>query len=123
RPEFSDIDTSETGFLIPLEGDSGSVARTDRAIWIESGDSVGFSMGFACTAFIPEEQAAKFLYWYPIGSLAEVLDHELRGRIQPSAAEVAPAIPSTVSARENRRSPHCSTSSKPLRSKSGESRS
>lgn len=155
RPEYIEIDTSETGFLIPLEGDSGaqakfqsedylnqrkvatkrvqilhrwsdegrlvtdgrwiptvrlikvnrspitrqwtteaapaggSVTRTDGAIWIESADSVGFSMGFACTAFIAEDDAARFLYWYPSGSLADVMDHEVRARVQQVAAEVA----------------------------------
>ncbi len=128
-PEYVEIDTSETGFLIPLEGDNanqakfqsedylkqrmvatkrvqithrwsqegrvpgagrwiptvrlikvnrspitrewattqtstagGASQRADKAIWIESGDSVGFSMGFTCTAFIPEEEASRFLY-------------------------------------------------------------
>jgi hypothetical protein len=160
RPEYVEIDTSDTGFLIPLEGDttvqarfqsedylkerkvaakrvqithrwsqegrlpgegrwipivrlvkvnrspvtrewttaqtttaSGAIQRSDRAIWIESGDSVGFSMGFTCTAFIPEEEAARFLYWYPSGSLADVMDHEVRGRIQQAAAEVATKYP------------------------------
>ena len=155
RPEYVEIDTSETGFLIPLEGDTGvqarfqsedylkerkvaakrvqithrwsqegrlanegrwiptvrlikvnrspitrewntpqttvtgGIQRTDKAIWVESADSVGFSMGFTCTAFIPEEDAARFLYWYPSGSLADVMDREVRGRIQQAAAEVA----------------------------------
>jgi len=152
RPEYAEIDTSETGFLIPLEGDSGvqakfqseeylralkvaakrvqithrwsqegrlpnsgqwiplvrlikvnrspvtrewtadaasGTAARNQAIWIESADSVGFSMGFTCTAFIPEEQAAKFLYWYPTGSLAAVMDSEVRARMQQMAAEVA----------------------------------
>lgn len=160
KPEFVEVDTSETGFLIPLEGDAqqqekfqseeylsqrkvatkrvqithrwlqegrfptegrwiatvrlvkvnrspvtrtwttpqnnavGSVnLRSDEAIWIESADSVGFSMGFACTAFISEEDAARFLYWYPSGSLADVMDHEVRGRIQQVAAEVAAKYP------------------------------
>jgi hypothetical protein len=156
RPEYAEIDTSETGFLIPLEGntsvqakfqseeylrqlkvaakrvqithrwsqegrlpDSGRWIGTVRlikvnrspvtrewtaeastgttsknqAIWIESSDSVGFSMGFTCTAFIPEEQAAKFLYWYPSGSLAEVMDNEVRARIQQVAAEIAAKYP------------------------------
>ncbi|MGZ4973308.1 MAG: SPFH domain-containing protein [Limisphaerales bacterium] len=160
RPEYVEIDTSETGFVIPLEGDSGQQAkfqsedylkqrkvaakrvqilhrwsqegrmeitgkwipsvrlikvnrspvtrewtteqspqlggqarRSDRAIWIESGDSVGFSMGFTCTAFISEDDAAKFLYWYPSGSLASVMDSEVRGRIQQAAAEVAAQYP------------------------------
>lgn len=161
RPEYVEIDTSETGFLIPLEGDNTQqarfqsedylkqrkiatkrvqilhrwsqegrmvgdgrwiptvrlvkvnrspvtrewitaqteptanrgVTRDDRAIWIESADSVGFSMGFTCTAFISEDEAAKFLYWYPSGSLADVMDHEVRGRIQQVAAEVAAKYP------------------------------
>lgn len=163
RPEYIEIDTSDTGFLIPLEGDTAQQARfqsedylrarkvaakrvqilhrwsqqgrlwmdgqwiatvrlvkvnrapvtrewttTDRraaadgqhrpglgdqAIWIESADSVGFSMGFTCTAFIAEEDAAKFLYWYPSGSLAEVMDKEVRGRVQQIAAGVAAKYP------------------------------
>ena len=50
-------------------------------------------MGFTCTAFIPEEDASKFLYWYPSGSLADVMDKEVRGRIQQAAAEVAAKYP------------------------------
>lgn len=161
RPEYVEIDTSDTGFLIPLEGDTaqqarfqsedylkqrkvaakrvqithrwsqegrlagngrwipsvrlvkvnrspltrewntaqtvgtgaGAISRADRAIWIESADSVGFSMGFTCTAFIAEDDAARFLYWYPSGSLSGVMDNELRGRIQQAAAEVAAKYP------------------------------
>ena len=159
KPEFVEIDTSETGFLTPLEGDATQQAKfqsedylrqrkvaakrvqithrwsqegrltwngrwiptvrlvkvnrspvtrewispqsptaatqalrgaaNDKAIWIESADSVGFSMGFTCTAFIAEDDAARFLYWYPSGSLADVMDREVRGRVQQSAAEVA----------------------------------
>jgi hypothetical protein len=155
-PEYSEIDTSETGFLIPLEGNSGAQAKfqseeylrelkvaakrvqithrwsqegrlpnsgrwiatvrlikvnrspvtrewtaeastgttaKNQAIWVESSDSVGFSMGFTCTAFIPEEEAARFLYWYPSGSLAGVMDTEVRGRIQQMAAEIAAKYP------------------------------
>ena len=154
KPEYVEIDTSETGFLIPLEGDSAKQARFesvdylqerkvaakriqithrwnqegrfsndgrwlplvrlvkvnrspvtrewtaegkhaigDKAIWVESADSVGFSMGFTCTAFIDEKDAASFLYWYPSGSLANVMDTEVRGRIQQAAAEVAAKYP------------------------------
>src|SRR5205085_10776198 len=74
------------------EAATGTSAR-NQSIWIESADSVGFSMGFTCTAFIPEEQAAKFLYWYPSGSLAELMDTEVRGRIQQVAAEIAARYP------------------------------
>src|SRR5213078_2000144 len=72
---------------------SAAIQRADKAIWIESSDSVGFSMGFTCTAFIPEEDASRFLYWYPSGSLADVMDKEVRGRIQQVAAEVAAKYP------------------------------
>lgn len=153
KPEYAEIDTSETGFLIPLEGETKEQARFDsvdylqarkvaakrviithrwnqegrlsndghwmptvrlvkvnrspvtcewtseskqagdKAIWIESADSVGFSMGFTCTAFIDEKDAATFLYWYPSGSLVNVMDTEVRARIQQGAAEVAAKYP------------------------------
>ena len=152
RPEFEEIDTSETGFLIPLEGavesqvafesesylaerrvaakrvqiphrwvqtgrmhftgewiDTVRLIKVDRspvtrewtadtesgtkraneAIWIESKDSVGFSVGFNCTAFIEEENTARFLYMYRSRSLADTMDSELRARIQSIAAETA----------------------------------
>lgn len=152
RPEFIEIDTSETGFLIPLEGstenqvsfesekyldqrkvatkrvqiphrwvqmsrmpwvgdwmgtvrlvkvdrspvtrewtaeaDSGTDER-NQAIWIESNDSVGFSVGFNGTAYIREEDTARFLYMYRSKSLADMMDTEVRARIQSVAAEVA----------------------------------
>jgi hypothetical protein len=154
KPEYVEIDTSDTGFLIPLEGDTTQQARFesvdylqerkvaakriqithrwnqegrisndgrwlplvrlvkvnrspltrewtaegkhnagDKAIWIESADSVGFSMGFTCTAFIDEKDAAAFLYWYPSGSLSTVMDSEMRGRIQQTSAEIAAKYP------------------------------
>ena len=165
KPEYVEIDTSETGFLIPLEGDGTQQAKfqsedylkqrkvaakrvqithrwsqegristdgrwiptvrlvkvnrspitrewmstattngegnrrpnhSDQAIWIESGDSVGFSMGFTCTSYISEDDAAKFLYWYPSGSLQDVMDREVRARIQQVAAEVAAKYPLDV---------------------------
>ena len=151
-PEFEEIDTSETGFLIPLEGDTknqltfeserylderkvatkrvqiphrwvktgriywsgdwidlvrlvkvdrspvtrewtadagSGTSTSDQAIWIESRDSVGFSVGFACTAYIREDDTARFLYMYRSRSLAEMMDSEIRARIQQVAAEVA----------------------------------
>lgn len=65
----------------------------DNAIWVESSDSVGFSMGFNCTAFIKEEDTATFLYWYSSGSLSSVMDTEIRGRVQQVAAEESAKFP------------------------------
>jgi regulator of protease activity HflC (stomatin/prohibitin superfamily) len=67
--------------------------KSNQAIWVESADSVGFSMGFTCTAMIDEADAARFLYWYPTGSLEKVMDTEIRARIQQNAAEVAARYP------------------------------
>jgi hypothetical protein len=153
-PEYADIDTAETAFVVPLEGDTADQAKfqseefleqhkvaakrvqithrwsqtgrdflwmesgqwipdvrlikvnrspvtrqwtadasKDRAIWLESADSVGFSMGFMVSAFITEPDAAKFLYWYPAGSLADVMDTEIRARIQQDAAQAAAKYP------------------------------
>ena len=155
-PEHAEIDTSETGFLIPLEGDTGTqesfaseqylrerkvaakrvqithrwvqtgrmlgdgkylptvrlvkvnrspvtrewtaegttnAATKNHAVWVESADSVGFSMGFTATGHVAEDNAAKFLYWYPSGSLAQVMDTEVRARIQQVAAEIAAKYP------------------------------
>jgi SPFH domain / Band 7 family len=67
---------------------SGTSSK-DEAISVESRESVNFSMGLSCTAFIPEESAAIFLYSYPSKSLAEMLDMEVRARIQQLVAEEA----------------------------------
>jgi Ni,Fe-hydrogenase III component G len=64
-------------------------AKKDNAIWVESQDSIGFSTGFTCTAYVQEKDAATFLYWYPTGSLAEVMDNEIRGKIQTVVQRVA----------------------------------
>jgi hypothetical protein len=151
-PEFAEVDSSESAFLIPLEGDttnqaafqsvkfleekkiatkrvqithrwqqmgylprSGHYVATvrlvkvdrrpitrewtkspktgtspkDEAIAVESKESVNFSMGLSCTAHIPEESAAVFLYSYPSQSLSEMLDMEVRARIHQIIAEEA----------------------------------
>ena len=151
-PEFIEVDSSESAFLIPLEGDTSNQAAfhsvkfleekkiatkrvqithrwlqtgylpstgkyvgtvrlvkvdrrpitrewtrspksgtspKDEAIAVESKESVGFSMGIGCTAHIPEESAAAFLYSYPSKSLADMLDMEVRARIQEIIAQEA----------------------------------
>jgi SPFH domain / Band 7 family len=155
-PEYQEIDTSDSAFLIPLEGDlskqqvfpsvdflneqkiaakrvqiphswqqtgyfpgngqfvamvrlvkvdrkpvtrewtrshaSGTSAR-DEAVSAESKDSINFTMGVTCTANIPEEMAATFLYTYPSKSLAEIMDSEIRARVQQVIAEEAAGYP------------------------------
>jgi hypothetical protein len=149
-PEFVEVDSSESAFLIPLEGDTTNqaafhsveflkqkkvaakrvqithrwnqtgflprsgqwipqvrlikvdrrpvtrewtkshktgTASRDEAIAAESRDSVGFSIGIGCTAYIPEELAALYLYSYPSKSLAEMMDTEVRNRVHQVIAE------------------------------------
>ena len=151
-PEFVEVDSSESAFLIPLEGDTANQAAfhsvkfleekkvaakrvqithrwcqtgflpasgrwigtvrlikvdrrpitrewtrahttgtssRDEAIGAESKDSVNFTMGISCTAHIPEESAAVFLYSYPSKSLADMMDMEVRARIHQVIAEEA----------------------------------
>lgn len=156
-PEYEMIAPNETGFLIPLEGDTGKQAKFDSAakvaemkiaqkrvqikhrwvqdgrvvmgfgknnghyvglvqllkvnrmpvtrqwtsekstgtsaadqgIWVESKDSVGFSTGFSVTAMVEEPNAAMFLYRYQTKSLSQVMDTELRARVQSVVASTA----------------------------------
>jgi SPFH domain / Band 7 family len=155
-PEFQEIDTSDSAFLIPLEGDtnkqqifpseeylnkqkiaakrvqiphqwqqtgffpgngkyvptlrmvkvdrkpvtrewtrakSNGTSAKDEAVSAESKDSINFTVGIACTANIPEDLAATFLYTYPSSSLADVMDGEIRARIQQVFAEEAARHP------------------------------
>jgi len=70
------------------DANSGTNQRNE-AIWIESADSIEFSVGFTCTAYIDKPGAADFLYQYSSQSLAETMDSEVRAQIQTRAAEVA----------------------------------
>jgi regulator of protease activity HflC (stomatin/prohibitin superfamily) len=161
-PEYVEVDTAETAFVVSLEGDSANQAKfqsekmleqmkvadkriqithrwnqtgrmdsdgawipnvrvikvnrspitrewtadakggtspKDQAIWVESQDSVGFSMGFTATGYVKEEDAAMFLYWYPatdkdgVASLASVMDTEVRARVQQAVSSVAAKYP------------------------------
>lgn len=51
-------------------------------ISVESSNSIGFSIGITSTASIPEEDAAKFLYYYNGKTLEEVMDNNVRSFIQ-----------------------------------------
>lgn len=61
----------------------------DEAVWAESSDSVGFSIGISCTSMILEANTALFLYSYNGQTLKEVMDREIRARVQAKLAEFA----------------------------------
>lgn len=58
---------------------------TGEPIWLESSDSVGFSTGFSISAMIEEADAAKFLYRYQAKALKDIIDTEVRARVQATA--------------------------------------
>ena len=51
-------------------------------IKVESLDAVGLTGGVNCTGMIREEDAAKFLYYYPGNSLSDVMNKNVKGFIQ-----------------------------------------
>jgi hypothetical protein len=80
----------------------------DQGIWVESRDSIGFSTGITITARIPDDNhAVKFLFNYPprshtsvethgadsftidVTRLEEIMDNEIRGRVQAVFAKEA----------------------------------
>lgn len=87
-PEVAVIKVDRSPVTVNWET-SGNSKTKDNAIWCESADSVGFSLGWSVTAYIKEENAAVFLYMYPHGGLKTVLDTEVRALIQQVSADVS----------------------------------
>lgn len=55
----------------------------DEAIWVMTADSIEFSTGWTTTAKIDDrDMAVKFLHNYRNGSLAQIMDTEIRAKLQ-----------------------------------------
>jgi regulator of protease activity HflC (stomatin/prohibitin superfamily) len=64
------------------DSNSGT-SNKNEAIWVMTSDQVEFSTGWTCTARIASrDDAVKFLHNYPNGTLKDVLDTEVRGKLQ-----------------------------------------
>ena len=60
----------------------------NQAIYAESKESIGFSVGINCSAQIySEDDAVKFLYSYNSKSLSDVMDTEIRARVESAFVE------------------------------------
>ena len=67
--------------------DNGT-SRRNQAIYAESKESIGFSVGMNCSAQIyTESDAVKFLYSYNNKSLADIMDTEIRARVESKFVE------------------------------------
>jgi hypothetical protein len=71
-------------------GDATPRASTSRQVLeAESRDSIGVNSGFAITAWVTEEDTARFLYHYPNGQLASIVDNQIFNDVQSVYSEVA----------------------------------
>jgi regulator of protease activity HflC (stomatin/prohibitin superfamily) len=62
---------------------NSGTSNKNEAIWVMTSDQVEFSTGWTCTARIASrDDAVKFLHNYPNGSLQNVMDTELRAKLQ-----------------------------------------
>jgi hypothetical protein len=60
----------------------------NQAIYAESAESIGFSAGMNCSAQIySEKDAVKFLYCYNNKPLSEIMDTEIRARVESKFVE------------------------------------
>lgn len=67
--------------------DTGTSAK-NQAIYAESKESIGFSVGMNCSAQIyTEDDAVKFLYSYNNQTLEHIMDTEIRARVESKFVE------------------------------------
>lgn len=67
---------------------SSGTSSINQAIYAESAESIGFSVGMNCSAQIyTEADAVKFLYGYNNKSLSEIMDTEIRARVESNFVE------------------------------------
>lgn len=63
-------------------------SAVNQAIYAESAESIGFSAGMNCSAQIySENDAVKFLYCYNNKPLSEIMDSEIRARVESKFVE------------------------------------
>lgn len=68
--------------------DGVGTSAVNQAIYAESAESIGFSAGMNCSAQIYSEgDAVKFLYCYNNKPLSEIMDSEIRARVESKFVE------------------------------------
>lgn len=68
--------------------DGVGTSAVNQAIYAESSESIGFSAGMNCSAQIySETDAVKFLYCYNNKPLSEIMDSEIRARVESKFVE------------------------------------
>lgn len=77
--------------------DSGNTAAesANKAIFAETSDGIGIYVGMNCTAMIEEKDAAKFLYRYNNKPLSEIIDEDIRKKVEDEFNSAVSIYPST----------------------------
>lgn len=76
-----------------------SSTQSDDAITVQSKNGTRIRLAFNCTAYIPESDdahpqgAEHFLYYYKGDSLENIMDREVRDRVQSAAAQYCAKLP------------------------------
>jgi len=71
------------------EGKDSGTSTVNQSISAESKESIGFSVGMNCSAQIyTENDAVKFLYSYNNKQLSEIMDTEIRARVEADFVEM-----------------------------------
>lgn len=66
----------------------GGTSTKNQAIYAESKESIGFSVGMNCSAQIyTEDDAVRFLYSYNNKTLEDIMDTEIRARVESKFVE------------------------------------
>ncbi|WP_425616901.1 hypothetical protein NA78x_000562 [Anatilimnocola sp. NA78] len=80
---------------------NSGTSNKNEAIWVMTSDQVEFSTGWTCTARIAaRDDAVKFLHNYPNGSLQNVMDTEVRAKLQASFGLEVTDLPMDVLRKE-----------------------
>jgi len=86
------VDRTPVALHWTADTDTGT-SNKNEAIWLESSNSIAFSIPFAMTAYIKEADASAYLYYYNRGTLFNVLNTEGRNKVMEVAAEYSNSMP------------------------------
>ncbi len=86
------VDRTPTALHWTADANSGTGQRNE-AIWLESSNSIAFSIPFVIIGYIEESDASNFLYFYSRGKLAQVLNTEGRNKVMEVVAEYSNSMP------------------------------
>jgi hypothetical protein len=86
------VDRTPVSIQWTAEANTGTTNKNE-AIWLESSNSIGFSIPISIIGYIKETDAASFLYHYSRGKLMNVLNTEGRNKVMEVVSEFSNSLP------------------------------